>query len=950
MTMTLESTATLPVALVVAFVEEGKRRHAVMPKDQGGNPRTKEVREALTRMMVDAKFYEAHRQHILALLAERGMALPLEGVPLPSYDDNDIATNGFAKLSPEELALLALDPVALESVAELVCWMIPEDEANGLTLGPWFEQAQRDNLNNNDRPPTLIAKPFNESIAVSAESRTVPSGPENDRRKAQAKAVKEEPGKNYRGLIATVVLIPLGFILGCGQISEAHKVSKQSNQHLDRASELNNSSADADRRQIQSEYETAQAVMETAKYNLVWRLFYGGDRQRLESLRNNYLVTKGLQKVVTESNRTWLTEDGIKATSMAFAEAFREVGLFPTLRNGQRTETMTNVDSDFCVDILTKQFSVNPAARQEVLSAIDHWISVLKISKQTEVWKPTIDLLNTIALEVDKDNSIRKQLADNDRKGLALHFGWKAAVGGVSHPRPVDEFSLIPAGLLVRVYDLFQTGGQEWATVADLHIRRSLLSHPSNPNINGIMLHRAVNSPLRVLPDGRDQFQPNGIPRQYAWGQIVVDPENPIFWNAYANSILDSIDSNADQTVKTAAYVEVETAYLQSIQAATRVNRPFALVHRNLGVAYQHMGQHEQAAREFEVAIKESKLPGQSTDDDPLYHYSLGQALNNAGRDLNRTEQELTAAIGLFEKYFPNLERRPREYGYSIIERGRARLANGDISNAVADFKSAEKLLPNYYLPFLNVGAAYSQAGDLEKAIDFTLKSVGFEPTTIGYYNLGKFHFSQGDLKQAESWFQRAIDLKIRECNQEYVKLAHIELQGCRQWIPFVGPADTYAKSGTGMSSLDLAAALGLRGYYTLSAKMFRDEWAKEAVPTGANPSQRFRLMAIGAAVRAGRKGSPNDKGEVREQKELNNLALEWARLDLQEIAKINEHSRRDDMLTMLLIYQSDYLLSMTREAELRKQLSETEQKEWEVFWNELNQLTRKVRARPLDK
>ena len=143
-TASLPADAPLPAALVQAYLSQSvPRTRAAMPSDRGGRPRTEEVRAALTRMMVDDGYYLDHRVQVLALLAECGVGYPIDGLPLPSYVDADLAANGFANLPPDELALIALDPDVLDSVGRLVRWDIPQGDAGGLTLGDWHRAAEQ---------------------------------------------------------------------------------------------------------------------------------------------------------------------------------------------------------------------------------------------------------------------------------------------------------------------------------------------------------------------------------------------------------------------------------------------------------------------------------------------------------------------------------------------------------------------------------------------------------------------------------------------------------------------------------------------------------------------------------------------------------------------------------------------------------------------------------------
>lgn len=124
---------TLPVALVEAYVGEGERKRAVMPRDDNGVERTEEVREALTRMCVDADYY-------LSYCGARDTALQNCGIkPYDfhdvEFDGNLIAQTGFSSLGSDTLAGLALNPEAYEVSFEMLM--------EAPHRGEWYLQAKQ---------------------------------------------------------------------------------------------------------------------------------------------------------------------------------------------------------------------------------------------------------------------------------------------------------------------------------------------------------------------------------------------------------------------------------------------------------------------------------------------------------------------------------------------------------------------------------------------------------------------------------------------------------------------------------------------------------------------------------------------------------------------------------------------------------------------------------------
>lgn len=142
----------LPRSLVRSFVAAGR---PVMPADTSGRPRTEEVRQALTRMMADPRFYFEYRRAVEAAFEESGVVLPFDRavVPHPEYDDDDIAASGFATVTdPDVLAALAVDPSAYEGISQLLYEEIPAGQAKPTSIGRWLDEAR-------DRWPPIPYEP-----------------------------------------------------------------------------------------------------------------------------------------------------------------------------------------------------------------------------------------------------------------------------------------------------------------------------------------------------------------------------------------------------------------------------------------------------------------------------------------------------------------------------------------------------------------------------------------------------------------------------------------------------------------------------------------------------------------------------------------------------------------------------------------------------------------------
>ena len=124
----------LATGLVGAFVRGGKIK-PVLPEG-----RRDEVVAALTRLLLDTEALDAYAAALDAERRRQGVDLLLLDLPCLDLPDRQVAREGFARLSDDQLADLAIDPVALKVLhRSLVGDLGPEVEASDW----WWEALGR---------------------------------------------------------------------------------------------------------------------------------------------------------------------------------------------------------------------------------------------------------------------------------------------------------------------------------------------------------------------------------------------------------------------------------------------------------------------------------------------------------------------------------------------------------------------------------------------------------------------------------------------------------------------------------------------------------------------------------------------------------------------------------------------------------------------------------------
>jgi tetratricopeptide (TPR) repeat protein len=111
--------------------------------------------------------------------------------------------------------------------------------------------------------------------------------------------------------------------------------------------------------------------------------------------------------------------------------------------------------------------------------------------------------------------------------------------------------------------------------------------------------------------------------------------------------------------------------------------------------------------------------------------------------------------------------------------RGIANYSMGKFSEALEDFKKANRIHPNHIHVLNNLGTSYAQTGDYENAAKYYRKALdvfpGFEDALVNlgviYYHMGKFKEAQRCLLPSE---QSNKDIRV----SIYLKLIEIKLKG----------------------------------------------------------------------------------------------------------------------------------------------------------------------------
>lgn len=125
----------------------------------------------------------------------------------------------------------------------------------------------------------------------------------------------------------------------------------------------------------------------------------------------------------------------------------------------------------------------------------------------------------------------------------------------------------------------------------------------------------------------------------------------------------------------------------------------------------------------------------------------------------------------------PSVLLKGAEEAYNLNVEGLNALQQNRFDEALALFRRASELLPNYSDAINNIGVVYFRRGSVGRAQDTWKKVIAFDPEyAIAYYNLGILAFGSSRYDQARSMFEKSLKINRRFVDA-LVMLAKVELR-----------------------------------------------------------------------------------------------------------------------------------------------------------------------------
>ena len=266
----------------------------------------------------------------------------------------------------------------------------------------------------------------------------------------------------------------------------------------------------------------------------------------------------------------------------------------------------------------------------------------------------------------------------------------------------------------------------------------------------------------------------------------------------------------------------------------------------------------------------------------------------------------------------------------------------GDLPAAITEFREAIRIAPDLVSTDVgfNLCLALARSGDVVGAATVIRQAIQKEPShrlnpasLLGAIvvmdhgeesirTLRRIREQTGDDRAVDDWIDRAIALTER--------------------VAALGPGLPRILHGASRSEDCYADACGRRRFFTASVALWSAAFAVE--PTLAEDLKkgyRYRAACAAAMAGCGRVRDDPPPGETAKAK-LRRQAMEWLNADLAALSKLVEGAKTEDrskaVQTLRDWKEGPQLAGVRDQANLQK-LPETERKEWQTLWGDVDAL-----------
>ncbi len=364
---------------------------------------------------------------------------------------------------------------------------------------------------------------------------------------------------------------------------------------------------------------------------------------------------------------------------------------------------------------------------------------------------------------------------------------------------------------------------------------------------------------------------------------------------------------------------------------AIRLKPDFAGAHYSLGIALGDLGKLDEAIAAHREAIR-------LKPDFAEAHFNLGNALNALGK-LDETIAAHREAIRL----------KP-DFAEAHVNLGNALNALGKLDEAVVELREAIRLKPDYAEAHYNLAIALKALGKLDEAIAAHREAIRLKPDYAeAHVNLGGALRTQGDYAGSLAMFRRGHELGSKQPGWRYPSAQWVaeaeRMAALTERLPFLLKGDERPTDNA--ERLTLAQMCYDTKRHAAAARFWAE--ALEADPKlGDDRSAKHRYNAACAAAQAGTgQGQDEPPPDDILKAKLRGQALGWLKAELAAWAKILDTGpaplNKAGIASTLLHWKADTDFASLRAADALAKLPETERKEWQSLWEEVDALLKRT-------
>jgi tetratricopeptide (TPR) repeat protein len=372
----------------------------------------------------------------------------------------------------------------------------------------------------------------------------------------------------------------------------------------------------------------------------------------------------------------------------------------------------------------------------------------------------------------------------------------------------------------------------------------------------------------------------------------------------------------------------------------------FAPGFNNLGVAWKHKGDWQQAGLAFRDALGVD--PGLAPA-----HTNLGEVRAGSGT--------LREAIDDYRRALlvdPDCARAHHLLGVALLAKGRRDEADDlgpdrgrALNQAGAYYWQAYECDPKWVPAWNPLRVPPQDEARLKEAVDHFREAVRLEPQFAQAYGaLGQALLAQREFTEAEAETRRGLDL-LPEREEKLRANLEGQLRRCQRLRALEGrlPAFVQGKDRPAAADcLDLAELCFVKRHYATAARLYAEALAATPQLTeDLRAGHRFNAARAAALAGGGHGDDGVGLGEP-ERARLRKQARDWLRLDLaawtQKVDTGTDAARIQARRT-LAAWQDDPDLVGLRDAGALEKLPPDERQECRVLWRDLDALLQRIRA-----